>query len=137
MLNGTVKRISLFEYVPIFLHYRPLFYFPDEEIGGVDGMQKFVHMKEFRDLNVGFALDEGMASKADHFILFPGERSIWREFQSKPFVKTNFCWLHVFSNQKSFFKFDPHFIKMLSSRNPCSLPRQPWSWIPSFIKHSR
>ncbi|XP_034242125.1 aminoacylase-1-like isoform X1 [Thrips palmi] len=51
---------------------------PDEEIGGVDGMSKFVHMKEFRDLNVGFALDEGMASKADHFILFPGERSIWQ-----------------------------------------------------------
>lgn len=53
--------------------------FADEEIGGVDGMEKFVHCQEFRDLNVGFALDEGMASKEDHFILFPGERSIWRK----------------------------------------------------------
>lgn len=51
---------------------------PDEEIGGRDGLAKFVHMQEFRDLNVGFALDEGMASTGDHFILFPGERSIWQ-----------------------------------------------------------
>lgn len=51
---------------------------PDEEIGGVDGLKQFVHTQEFRDLNVGFALDEGMASTEDHFILFPGERSIWQ-----------------------------------------------------------
>ena len=52
----------------------------DEEIGGADGMEKFVHCQDFRDLNIGFALDEGMASKGDHFILFPGERSIWRKY---------------------------------------------------------
>lgn len=55
-----------------------LSFVPDEEIGGNDGMEKFVHCQDFRDLNVGFALDEGMASKGDHFILFPGERSIWQ-----------------------------------------------------------
>lgn len=32
----------------------------DEEIGGVDGMEKFVEMDDFKSLNVGFALDEGM-----------------------------------------------------------------------------
>ena len=31
----------------------------DEEIGGHLGMEKFVHMKEFKNLNVGLALDEG------------------------------------------------------------------------------
>ncbi|KAJ2949818.1 hypothetical protein O0L34_g11133 [Tuta absoluta] len=50
---------------------------PDEEIGGVDGMRKFVHTPEFKALNVGFALDEGMASPNEEFIIFNGERSIW------------------------------------------------------------
>ncbi|GMR45790.1 hypothetical protein PMAYCL1PPCAC_15985 [Pristionchus mayeri] len=36
---------------------------PDEEIGGRDGMGKFVDTDEFRTLNVGFALDEGLASE--------------------------------------------------------------------------
>ncbi|KAJ8920151.1 hypothetical protein NQ315_011811 [Exocentrus adspersus] len=51
---------------------------PDEEIGGVEGMRKFVHTNEYRDLNVGFALDEGMASPNEEFALFYAERSIWR-----------------------------------------------------------
>ena len=32
----------------------------DEEIGGVNGMGKFVKMDDFKSLNLGFALDEGM-----------------------------------------------------------------------------
>ncbi|XP_049867876.1 aminoacylase-1-like [Pectinophora gossypiella] len=51
---------------------------PDEEIGGHDGMKKFVVTSEFKALNVGFALDEGMASPTDEFIIFNGERSIWQ-----------------------------------------------------------
>lgn len=50
---------------------------PDEEIGGRDGMKKFVHTSDFLELNVGFAMDEGMASPTDEFVLFYGERSIW------------------------------------------------------------
>ncbi|GLH01980.1 Aminoacylase-1 [Gryllus bimaculatus] len=50
---------------------------PDEEIGGKDGMKKFVHTSDFLELNVGFAMDEGMASPTDEFVLFYGERSIW------------------------------------------------------------
>lgn len=50
---------------------------PDEEIGGVEGMRKFVHTNEFRDLNVAFALDEGMASPNEEFALFYAERCIW------------------------------------------------------------
>ena len=33
--------------------------FPDEEIGGEDGMKLFVRTEIFQRLNVGFALDEG------------------------------------------------------------------------------
>jgi aminoacylase len=50
---------------------------PDEEIGGKDGMAKFVNTSDFLELNVGFALDEGMADPSDQFPLFYGERSIW------------------------------------------------------------
>lgn len=42
-------------------------------------MEKFVITKEFKALNVGFALDEGMASPTEEFIIFNGERSIWRK----------------------------------------------------------
>lgn len=50
---------------------------PDEEIGGVLGMEDFVHTKDFQALNVGFALDEGVACPEEQFYLFYGERSIW------------------------------------------------------------
>lgn len=50
---------------------------PDEEIGGVLGMEDFVHTKDFQALNIGFALDEGVASPEESFFMFYGERSIW------------------------------------------------------------
>jgi aminoacylase len=36
-----------------------LTFVPDEEIGGHDGMALFCTTQEFKDLNAGFALDEG------------------------------------------------------------------------------
>ncbi|KAL3103546.1 hypothetical protein niasHT_025064 [Heterodera trifolii] len=50
---------------------------PDEEIGGHDGMEKFVQTDKFRALNVGFTLDEGLASETDVFRVFYGERAVW------------------------------------------------------------
>lgn len=50
---------------------------PDEEIGGKDGMASFVSKNTFKDLNVGFALDEGLASPTEEFRLFYGERACW------------------------------------------------------------
>lgn len=55
-----------------------LVYVPDEEIGGTDGMQAFVQTDAFRALNVGFALDEGIASPERHMPVFYAERSVWR-----------------------------------------------------------
>ena len=46
-------------------------------------MAKFVDTSDFLELNVGFALDEGMADLSDRFILFHGERSIWRKYHFK------------------------------------------------------
>lgn len=34
----------------------------DEEIGGHDGMEKFVKTQDFKNLNAGVVLDEGMYS---------------------------------------------------------------------------
>lgn len=52
-------------------------YVPDEEIGGFDGMMKFVESKEFKELNVGFVLDEGQASVNDEYRVFYAERAPW------------------------------------------------------------
>ncbi|XP_078340765.1 aminoacylase-1-like isoform X1 [Crassostrea virginica] len=50
---------------------------PDEEIGGKLGMAKFVEHEEFKKLNVGFAMDEGLANPTDAFTVFYGERTPW------------------------------------------------------------
>ncbi|WCJ44622.1 Peptidase M20/M25/M40 family protein [Euphorbia peplus] len=52
-------------------------YVPDEEVGGANGWGLFVKSKEFRDLNVGFAMDEGQASVGDEFRVFYADRSPW------------------------------------------------------------
>lgn len=52
--------------------------FTDEEIGGV--MHIFVKSKEFKNLNVGFEMDEGVASTTDEYLLYYAERSIWRKY---------------------------------------------------------
>ncbi|XP_048346813.1 aminoacylase-1 [Sphaerodactylus townsendi] len=50
---------------------------PDEEIGGHKGMEMFVKRPEFTALNVGFALDEGLANPSDTFTVFYGEKCPW------------------------------------------------------------
>jgi aminoacylase len=51
---------------------------PDEEVGGYKGMKEFVRTPEFKSLNVGFAMDEGIASEDEAFNLYYGERAIWQ-----------------------------------------------------------
>uniref|UniRef100_A0A915CTD0 Peptidase M20 dimerisation domain-containing protein n=1 Tax=Ditylenchus dipsaci TaxID=166011 RepID=A0A915CTD0_9BILA len=48
-----------------------------EEIGGHDGMEKFVKTEKFKQLNLGFALDEGLASENDVYSVYYGERCVW------------------------------------------------------------
>ena len=50
---------------------------PDEELGGPKGMVKWSTSSEFDSLNVGFALDEGLASEKREVISFYGERTVW------------------------------------------------------------
>lgn len=69
-----------------------MFFFLDEETGGLLGMNKFVKSPEFAALNVGFALDEGLASTDESFSVYYGERTIWRtlKLQCVYFFKNNF-----------------------------------------------
>ena len=51
---------------------------PEEEIGGKDGMQAFVATQDFKNLNIGFALDEGGASLDNKFMVSYGERTLFQ-----------------------------------------------------------
>jgi N-acyl-L-amino-acid amidohydrolase len=51
---------------------------PDEEVGGSRGIKPFLGSEKVRALNVGFVLDEGLASPDPaRFSVFYGERKIW------------------------------------------------------------
>lgn len=53
---------------------------PDEEIGGADGMGRFVESDEYAALNVGVALDEGLANEdpaGRKHTVFYAERAVW------------------------------------------------------------
>ncbi|XP_012686614.2 aminoacylase-1A isoform X1 [Clupea harengus] len=54
-----------------------MMFVPDEEVGGHKGMETFVKHPEFQQLNIGFALDEGLANPEEAFTVFYGERSPW------------------------------------------------------------
>jgi len=57
-----------------------LCFVPDEEIGGVTGMQALLSAKLLDPYNVGFVLDEGLASGDDSGVIpvYYGERAIWQ-----------------------------------------------------------
>ncbi|KAF1779487.1 Peptidase M20, dimerization domain [Phytophthora cactorum] len=55
-----------------------LLFVPDEEIGGVDGMEAFIASEQYKSIQpVAFALDEGLANPNDAFTVFYGERVPW------------------------------------------------------------
>uniref|UniRef100_A0AAQ4QT92 N-acyl-aliphatic-L-amino acid amidohydrolase n=1 Tax=Gasterosteus aculeatus aculeatus TaxID=481459 RepID=A0AAQ4QT92_GASAC len=54
-----------------------LMFVPDEEVGGHKGMETFVKHLEFQKLNIGFALDEGLANPGEAYTVFYGERNPW------------------------------------------------------------
>ncbi|XP_065829472.1 aminoacylase-1-like [Oscarella lobularis] len=51
---------------------------PDEEVGSDKGMLALINSGELKQFNIGFVLDEGLASPTDTFILFNAERAPWR-----------------------------------------------------------
>merc|ERR1719341_619587 len=55
-----------------------IIFVPEEELGGMEGMRLFVHTNHFKELNLGFALDEGIANPGEDFPLFYGERKAFK-----------------------------------------------------------
>eukprot|EP00808_Paulinella_micropora_P014484 g2978.t1 len=53
-----------------------LTFVPDEEVGGADGMGQLVQSAAFKNLKVGFALDEGLASPGEACKVFYAERAV-------------------------------------------------------------
>ena len=53
-------------------------------------MKEFVHTDEFKALNVGFSLDEGVASESDVYNVYYAERAIWRNSPEKYQIKDHF-----------------------------------------------
>jgi hypothetical protein len=62
--------LVVFFFLYLFLHVMlmEIFFFKDEEIGGVKGLGGFVKMREFKDLNIGVALDEGLFFEYLYFL---------------------------------------------------------------------
>lgn len=54
-----------------------LTYVPDEETGGDFGLEAFVKTEHFKNLNVGFVLDEGYPSVTDQLEVFYAEKTEW------------------------------------------------------------
>ncbi|XP_044730771.1 aminoacylase-1-like [Chrysoperla carnea] len=55
-----------------------LLFLPDSEIGGDKGMKVFVNSSQFKELNVGFALDKGMPSTSNQYLIGYNERALWQ-----------------------------------------------------------
>ena len=62
-----------------FTHSRSIHaaFMPDEEMGGHHGMANWINSADYKALNVGFALDEGLANIEDCYTVFYGERAVW------------------------------------------------------------
>lgn len=63
--------------------------YSDEEVGSFQGMKPFVQSSEFRALNIGFALDEGIASATEEFSVFFAERTVWSKY-NRAYFRKNF-----------------------------------------------
>jgi aminoacylase len=64
------------------LGFRPtrtvhLSYLPDEEVGGLDGMNVLLRSDWYAEFEVAVALDEGLANEGDRYSVFYGERLPW------------------------------------------------------------
>jgi aminoacylase len=71
----ALKKLKSLNYQPNRTIY--ISYVPDEEIGGIDGMNVLTESEWFKGISVDLALDEGLANPGDQFTVFYGERLPW------------------------------------------------------------
>ena len=65
LFQSVCQRILNFN----FYNISTLYAFTDEEIGGFLGMKLFIETEDFKNMNVGFALDEGTCRLVDKRIV--------------------------------------------------------------------
>lgn len=90
---------------------------PDEEIGGVEGMKAFVDTEDFKNLNVGFAFDEGAVSPLESMILFYGERCKWDVWIHCTGQSGHGCMMHEETAGEKLYKVIDSFMKFRESEN--------------------
>ncbi|KAJ7001928.1 aminoacylase-1-like isoform X2 [Populus alba x Populus x berolinensis] len=71
----AIRRLKSSGFHPLRSVY--LSFVPDEEIGSRDGAKKFADSDIFNSMNVGIALDEGLASPSENYRTFYAERNPW------------------------------------------------------------
>ena len=76
----------MYYFKTVYLSY--LCCYADEEVGGHLGMGVFLESPEWKELNVGFALDEGLANPKDEFTVFFGERMPWCKLIRTRFLRS-------------------------------------------------
>ena len=79
-------------------------------------MKELIKTNDFKELNIGFALDEGMASPNEEFSVFYAERAVWRMHLIKIVIKI--------------------IIYLFQLRNNFQLYRNCWTWITVSEKYS-
>lgn len=52
---------------------------PDEEVGGALGMKAFVKSEAFKEMNIGFSMDEACVSEENDYFVFNAERTVYGE----------------------------------------------------------
>lgn len=118
----TIQHIEAVAALKKHPHLQPLrtihlSFVPDEEIGGVDGVAKWVESDHFKSLNIGFALDEGLANPSETCLVFYGERVPWC---TRPLARAIISRL---------------FTSRCSSRDPCRGYWTNWSRFPASRAH--
>ncbi|XP_034663777.1 aminoacylase-1-like [Drosophila subobscura] len=72
---GAIRALKASGYQPKRTVY--LTYVPDEEVGGDLGMRELVKSDYFKNMKVGFSLDEGISSEDETYSVFYAERTLW------------------------------------------------------------
>ncbi|KAL0710733.1 hypothetical protein Bca4012_017711 [Brassica carinata] len=71
----AIRKLVACEFKPVRSVY--VSFVPDEEIGGADGVGRFVESDIFKSLSIAVVLDEGLPSPTESYRVFNGERIPW------------------------------------------------------------
>lgn len=84
---GAIRLLLAAGYQPKRTVY--LTYVPDEETDSSNAMRSLVNGDYFKKLNIGFSLDEGIASPDDTLSVFYAERTCWGELVNDSIYRHN------------------------------------------------